>query len=110
MKLPEGEQAIIARDKLRDYLLSPVHPYGKDKARVFASALGLRRNDAAVLEAALPRAAVEEEAALQKGTEHGPIYVIRFKMDHGGRSAMIRSVWIIPNGHSRPEFVTAIVE
>ena len=32
--------------KLRDYSLDPVHSKGKHKARVFASALGLTRNDA----------------------------------------------------------------
>lgn len=110
MRLPGGERAIIAPAKLGDYLLSPAHWHGEHKARVFASALGLRSSNAAVLEAALLRAAVEQEAVLQQRTAYGSIYVVRFEMHHADRSAMIRSVWIIPDGQSRPEFVTAIVE
>ena len=46
MKLPNVEHAFVDIAKLRDHSLDPVHPEGKHKARVFASALGLTRNDA----------------------------------------------------------------
>ena len=39
MLLPNADQAIIAPEKLRDYLLSVTHPVGKNKA-VFFHALG----------------------------------------------------------------------
>jgi hypothetical protein len=45
MKLPNAERAFVDIAKLRDYSLDPVHPEGKHKARVFASALGLSRSD-----------------------------------------------------------------
>lgn len=46
MKLPFREQAIIEIEKLREYCLTPQHPRGQHKARVFASALGFIQGDA----------------------------------------------------------------
>jgi hypothetical protein len=46
MKLPNAERVFVDIAKLRDYSLDPVHPEGKHKARVFAAALGLSRNEA----------------------------------------------------------------
>ena len=45
-ELPNAEYAIISMEKLTDYCLNADHPRGKDKAHVFATVLGLTRNDA----------------------------------------------------------------
>lgn len=42
--LPNAHRAVIEPEKLRDYVLSPEHKYGKHKARVFLSALGIDRD------------------------------------------------------------------
>lgn len=42
--LPNSERAFVAPSKVRDYLLSPVHPAGRFKATVFA-ALGYTREN-----------------------------------------------------------------
>ena len=44
-QLPRAERAVIAPAKLRDYCLNPEHPTGRNKARVFASALGIHQAD-----------------------------------------------------------------
>jgi len=49
MKLPGGDRAIVDIAKLRDYSLSPAHPRGRHKARLFASVLGLTQEDAEFL-------------------------------------------------------------
>ncbi len=36
---------IVPREKLESYLLDPQHDVGRHKARVFASALGIRQRD-----------------------------------------------------------------
>lgn len=46
MKLPNADNAFVDIAKLRDYSLDVAHKEGKHKARVFASVLGLTRNDA----------------------------------------------------------------
>ena len=47
MRLPHGASAILDIRKIEDYCLSPAHPRGRHKARVFRDALGLRQDDAA---------------------------------------------------------------
>ena len=44
--LPNGHKAVVEIAKLTDYCLNPQHEDGKHKARAFASALGLGREDA----------------------------------------------------------------
>ena len=61
MKLPHAGQAFIDLAKLRDYSLSPTHPEGKHKARVFSAALGLEAGDAEWLRGQLLRAVLRED-------------------------------------------------
>jgi len=35
MKLPNSENAVVPPEKLRDYILSPVHPVGRFKSAFF---------------------------------------------------------------------------
>ena len=46
MRLPNGANAVVDIEKLRDYCLSAQHPEGRHKARVFLSVLGLTSADA----------------------------------------------------------------
>jgi filamentous hemagglutinin len=41
--LRNARRAIIDERKLTDYVLSPSHPHGRDKARLFRSILGYDR-------------------------------------------------------------------
>ena len=60
-KLPGGEAAIVDPEKLTGYCLSPEHPRGKHKARVFAT-LGFTVENAVDLRAALLTAAATVDA------------------------------------------------
>jgi hypothetical protein len=75
MKLPNPQRAIVDIEKLRDYWLSPVHPRGRHKARVFAAALGVTVDEAEVLRDALLAAAKETEARAADSDEYGQRYV-----------------------------------
>ena len=57
MKLPNAEQAIVEMSRLVDYCLSSTHFRGRNKARVFQSALGLTVDDAIELQEKLKQAA-----------------------------------------------------
>lgn len=46
MRLPNLEHAVIDIEKLRAYVLNPLHPEGRHKARVFLAALGVSADDA----------------------------------------------------------------
>lgn len=109
MKIPNGEHAMVEERKLRDYCLSPVHPRGRHKARVFASVLGIRQQDSALLRDALLQAAQNVEVAEEAANEYGRRYLLDFTMNGPLGSAQVRSLWIIRTAESFPRLTTCFV-
>jgi hypothetical protein len=109
MKLPNAELAVVDIDKLRDYCLNERHSRGRHKARVFASVLGLTRDDADVLRNALLKAARESEAALGERDDYGQRYVLDFQMSGPGGQARVRSSWIVLVGEDSPRMTSCYV-
>ena len=87
--------------KLTHYWLNPVHPHGRHKARVFASALGMAQRDVDRLRGAF-LAAAREEATLGVRDAYGQRYVLDFLMDGLSGQAMVRSSWIVLTGEDFP--------
>ena len=106
MKLPNGEQAVVDVAKLRDYALDPVHEEGKHKARVFASALGLSRNDAEWLRDQLWLAATISDCTLGRKTDYRQRYVIDVNVTCRRQAARLRSVWNVRPAENFPRLVT----
>ena len=109
MKLPNAERAIVEIAKLRDYSLDVVHKEGKHKARVFAAALGLTRNDADWLREQLLAVARTHDCQPTRKTEHGQRYVLDFTLTRGSKSALVRSVWNVRPAENFPRLVTCFV-
>lgn len=108
-KLPNAENAVVEMRKPRNYCLSPEHPRGKHKARVFASALGLTAEDSEELRQALISAIVSEEAMPAEEDEYGKRYVLDFEMSTEVGSAHVRSGWIVRSGEDFPRFTSCWV-
>lgn len=108
-KLPHPEQAIVPIDKLSGYCLNPVHPDGKHKARVFKSALNLSIEDAETLRTALLDVVRREMSTPTKRNAYGQKYVIDFEMSHLGRTAEVRTIWIVRDNENFPRFVTCYI-
>lgn len=102
MKLPGGDAAIVDRDKLTGYCLSPTHPRGKHKARVFAATLGITAANADDLRAALLTAAATGNARPAASDRYGARYMIEFTLTGPKGSGTIVSTWIIPLGEHAP--------
>ena len=109
MKLPNGDRAVVAIEKLRGYCLHPGHQRGRHKARVFAAALGLTQADADWLRQALLEAVSKFDCELGKMTPHGQRYVVDFPVSRHGQSARVRSVWNIRPDEDFPRLVTCYV-
>jgi hypothetical protein len=109
LKLPGGENVEIDPRKLVDYALSPTHPVGKHKARLFASRLGLSQADASALEVALRTAAASENATLIKSDAWGERWQIDFMFQFGALSAMITSGWIVPEDGSTTRLTSVFI-
>lgn len=110
MKLPNGGEAIVDSAKLRDYCLSPEHEEGKHKARVFAAALGIFRNDAAWLRERLIEAAGRENAILVSETVFGRLFVLDFAVKTPVGEALIRSGSDNPPSGECPTFNDLLCE
>ena len=109
MKLPNADRAFVDVVKLRDYSLNTEHEEGKHKARVFADALGLQSDDAAWLRQKLLNIAKSEGCRTGKSTDYGQRYVIDFELIREGKTARLRSAWIIRKGEDFPRLVTCYV-
>jgi hypothetical protein len=109
--IPKFRGVIVDSAKLRDYCLSPSHPHGRHKARVFLSRFGLGAADAETLKEALLQAVHSDPQRLvhRKTDRHGRHYVLDFQMSTGGLSGIVRSIWIIPVGQQSLRLVTCYV-
>lgn len=109
MKLPNADFAVVDLHKLRGYCLSPVHPRGRHKARVFASVLGIGEEDAEFLREVLLGAAKTNDVVPGRVNEYGERYVLDFEMSGPGGTGGIRSLWIIRAGESFPRLTSCFV-
>ena len=109
MLLPNAENAVIDINKLRDYCLNPQNETGKHKARVFAAALGLYRRDSVFLRNAILAAVRVEDAIIGVLNRHGQRYSVDFDMTHAGKTASVRSVWIVDTRSINPRLITCFV-
>lgn len=107
MKLPSAEHAIVDAAKVRDYLLSPDHPVGRFKARVFG-AVGYHRSDWPRLQRDFLALATAIEVEETDSDEHGRRFVGAGSLAGPNGSLLpVTTVWIICSGEASPRFVTA---
>jgi hypothetical protein len=109
MPLPHGSQAVLDLRKLEDYCLDVSHPRGRHKARVFRQVFGIGRSDASWLRDVLLAGAATEEALRMAEDRFGVRWRIDIRAERQGRSAVIRSVWIVRADEAGPKFVTCWV-
>jgi len=106
MTLPSADRAVVDDAKVRDYLLSPAHPVGRFKARFFVS-LGYTVEEWWRLRDDIVALARSGQLALEADGPYGR----KFEVDgilgtSSGRSAMVKTVWIIRAGEDFPRLVT----
>jgi hypothetical protein len=107
MKIPNGQTAIVDDAKVRDYLLSPDHPIGRFKARVFAAA-GYRHDNWQCLRDDLCAFAVIVEAEPLPNDAFGQRWIGRGSLigPDGGPLPVV-TVWLIPSEGASPRLITA---
>ena len=107
MKLPNAAHAIIEREKVADYLLSPGHPDNGGKAPFFV-ACGFHRDELDVLAKALRGLAIAGEITKMLDSPHGMKYILDGEIETlAGRQSSLRTIWIVDAGSDAPRLVTA---
>lgn len=91
-ELPEVFEIDIR--KLRDCYLNPNHPDGRNKTRVFRSALGISQDDADWLRDAILHRVRGAEAVPARVDEHGTRFHVDLLITRRGRQAVVRTAWI----------------
>jgi hypothetical protein len=104
--LPNRNEAVLDIRKIEDYCLSPQHPRGRHKARVFREALDLQRSDAGWLRDVLPETARSGEASRVAADAWGAQWRLDAAIRRQGKSAVVRTIWIVRTGETAPTFVT----
>lgn len=95
MPIPNADRARIDLSKLEGYCLSPHHPRGRHKARVFRSALGLELADAAWLREQLLAAAQTADAVEHSRGTWGSLWRFDAAIRRNDRIAVVRSIWLL---------------
>jgi len=106
MRLPYADRAEVSLRKLRDYCLNPLHDEGKHKARVFSSALGMTAADAEALRDLLLAAVRTQDAQIGFLDAYGQRYAVDLWVEWRGKSAIIRSGWIVEHGSDIPRLTS----
>lgn len=109
--LPNAERAAIDIGKLENYYLNADHPTGSHKARLWASMLGIGKEDAEWLRAKLLEAVLSAEAIPKLRNEYGQRYEVRFEMEgKNGKMKVVRLAWIVDAGADHPRLTTCFPE
>lgn len=89
-RLPQGANAVVKRDKIRDYLLNPDHPVGRHKARRWLEIFGYTRAHSEEL-----------REDLRAGAAAGAVVSCRSAQPSGLTWTVVLTV-TGPNGHTGP--------
>ncbi|MFN0180199.1 MAG: DUF6883 domain-containing protein [Gemmatimonadales bacterium] len=109
MRIPNYERAYIDPRKVRDYLLSPVHPVGRLKA-VFFRVGGYSRGDWTRLYADL-LATAKGEARLGRRSPFGQRYEVGAILPGpAGISLRVTVIWQVDGYGAYPRLLTVIPE
>ena len=106
--LPNYERAIINSSKLRDYILSPTHPIGRFKAKLFQKA-GYAQDSWKTLEKDIRTQHLSKNVEEAGPSSFGQKYKITAPLK-GPNSVtiVVTSVWIVLNAEDVPRLVTLI--
>lgn len=106
MPFPDAEHAVVAQEKVCDYLLNLAHPVGGSKAAWFHS-LGYSFEDWQLLAEHLRRVAISSEKFVAKPSDFGVKYVTFGKIGVSPHSSGdVVAVWVV-EANLTPRLVTA---
>jgi filamentous hemagglutinin len=99
---------IDRRKKLDGYLLSPHHPHGKHKARLWSSVFGFNQSDSELLESAIRTQLDQAKPAEKSGGQvrRWELVIPRFRGPNRNEGPVL-TAWALEPGKDRPHLATA---
>ncbi|WP_079707596.1 DUF6883 domain-containing protein [Paraliobacillus ryukyuensis] len=109
--IPNFNKSTINSRKLTAYALNPNHPVGGNKAKVFERALGYNQSNASQLMQQIQKSLANTSATLGKADQYGQRYTVDMLIKAAnGKTATVRTGWIIKSGSNIPEMTTLFVK
>lgn len=108
-KLPNKDLAHVAIEKLSEYCLNESHPYGKEKAIVFKSVLGITRDESRLLKTAILDGLHHHDCIKRNKDEYGERYTVVMKIRIFEREAEITTGWIITTHENFPRLTSCYI-
>lgn len=110
-KLPNFEKASIPVSKLSGYALNKNHPVGKHKAIAFEKVLGYTEANQNDLIAEIRRGLAQYRAVSRKATQYGQPFEVQMVITGAnGRTAKIKTGWIIESDSTVPRLTTVYID
>ena len=110
MKLPNWENAVVAKSKIVDYLLSFAHEEGHPKAAFF-SRFGFQADEWEKLADALIRHARANDVGSYVSSKYGMRYIVIGELETpDGRRPLVKVIWAVNMDSDRPRLITAYPE
>jgi hypothetical protein len=110
VKIPNATSAVIAEDKLCQYLLNPLHRRGASKAAVLLG-MGYSAEHWQRLESDLRDQHLTVDIDAEADSEYGKRYeVFALLTGPNGRAMRFRSIWQVDRGTDFPRLITMYVE
>ncbi len=110
--LPHFEQAVIAIEKLENYVLNNEHPHGKNKALVFQSTLAIERRHANVLAELIQKSLSRAPAEQGESTQYGDCWTTWHEIiGLNSQSAVVTVAWMFKkNAEQVPVLISCYIE
>ena len=109
-KLENFENAFIDINKLTEYSINEFHPFGKEKAAVFKSALGIGINEVDLFKNAILAGLAEYECTEKEHDEFGKRFSVIIKIRIFDKEAFVTTGWIIRLGEDFPRLTTCYIK
>ena len=110
-KLPNYQKAVIPKEKLEGYALNKNHPTGRDKAVAFEKYLGYTTDNQEELISQVRQGLEKYKAKGRKATQYGKPYEVSMVITGAnGKTAKVKSGWIVDKGGDIPRLVSIYVD
>ena len=109
-KLRNYEKAYISLEKLAEYCLNEFHPYGKEKAAIFNSVLGIGASESGLLKDAIIKGLSENDCVLREQDEYGERFSVDMKISILHKEAIVTTGWIIRTDEDFPRMTTCYIK
>ncbi len=109
-KLENYLNAFINPEKLTAYCLNELHPFGKQKALVFKSVLGITSKNALLFIEAIKVGLAQNECIKKEQDNYGKRFSVAMKICIFEKEAVVTTAWIFRTDENFPRLTSCYIK